>query len=166
MGIYGNSLPGANRAFSLQGASSYEEHIEQSAEMPFPMETGFHILPGDVQEATNFIARRGSAGVRAFWLKQLSRIHQRAQELTPILQQLRATVEPSRQASRARIHVPLLKELLEKNGMGGPEWRDKFVTGFPILGELGEPGVFPPSPLAPAYISRIELSEGAKERFA
>ena len=120
-GYTGARYQGPNRAFSLQGASSYEEHIEQSAEMPVPMETGLHILPGDVQEAISFIAHRGSAGVRAFWLKQLSRIQQRAQELMPILQQLRATAEPSREALRARIHVPLLKELLEKNGTGGPE---------------------------------------------
>ena len=77
--------------------------------MPCPMETGFRILFEDVQEAISFIAHRGSAGVRAFWLKQLSRIQRRAQELMPILQQLRATVEPSREASRARIHVPLLE---------------------------------------------------------
>ena len=109
------------------------------------METGFHILPEDVQEAISFITHRGSAGIRAFWLKQLTQIRQRARELMPFLHQLRATVEPSKKASRARIHVPLLKELLEKNGMGGSEWCDQFVTGFPILGELGEPGVYPPS---------------------
>ena len=83
----------------------------------------------------------------------------------PALHQLRASVDPSREPSRARLHAPLLKELLEENGMGGSEWCDKFVTGFPILGELGEPGVYPPSSIPPSYISREELFEGAKERF-
>ena len=82
------------------------------------METGFHILPEDVQEAVRFIAHRGPAGIRAFWLKQLAQIQQGARELMPFLQQLRATVEPSKEASRARIPAPLLKELLEKTGMG------------------------------------------------
>ena len=63
----------------------------------------------------------------------------------PVLHQLRASVEPSKEPSRARLRVLLLEELLEANGMGGSEWRDKFATGFPILGELGEPGVYPPS---------------------
>ena len=49
--------------------------------------------------------------------------------------------------------------------MGGSEWRDQFVTGLPILGELGEPGVFSPSSLPPSYICRGELFEGPKERF-
>ena len=118
-GYTGTRYQGPSRAFSLHGASSYEEHIEKSATMPFPMDTGFHILPEDVQEAISYISHRGSSGIRAFWLKQLAQIQQRAQELMPILQQLRATVEPSKEASRARIHVPLLKELLEKTGMGG-----------------------------------------------
>ena len=129
------------------------------------MDTGYHILPEDVQEAISFISHRGSTGIRAFWLKQLARIRQRARELMPPLHQLRAAVEPSKEDSRARIHVPLLKELLEENGMGGSEWCDQFVTGFPILGELGEPGVYPPSSHTPSYISREELFQGAKKRF-
>ena len=153
-GYTGSRYQGPSRAFWLQGASPYEEHIEQSAEMPFPMDAGLHILPEDVQEAISFIARRGAAGVRAFWLRQLSRIQQRAQELMPILRQLRATAEPSRETSRARIHVPSLKELLGKNGMGGSEWCDKFVTGFPSLGELGDPSAYSPSTHSPSYISR------------
>ena len=164
-GYAGTRYQGPTRAFSLQGISSFEEHIEKSAKMPFPMDTGYHILPEDVQNAIGYIAHRGPTSIRAFWLKQLAGIKKRSEELMPILQQLRATVEPSREASRARIHVPLLKELLEETGMGGSEWCDQFVTGFPILGELGEPGVYPPSPQPPSYISREELFEGATERF-
>ena len=42
--------------------------------------------------------------------------------------------------------------------MGGSEWRDKFATG-----ELGEPGVYPPSTQPPSYISREELFEKAAQ---
>ena len=83
----------------------------------------------------------------------------------PVLHQLRAAAEPPKEVSRARIHVPPLKELLEDNGMGGSEWCGKFATGFPILGELGEPGVYPPSSHFPPYISREELFENAKDWF-
>ena len=58
-GFAGTRYQGPNRASSFQGASSYEEHIEQSAEMPFPMETGFHILLEDVQAAISSHPSRG-----------------------------------------------------------------------------------------------------------
>ena len=156
---------GPDRDFSLQGASSYEENIQQASELPCSMETGYHILPEDLQDAISFVTRRGGSGIRGFWLRQLSRIQERAQELMPVLHQLRAPVEPSEEPSRARLHVPLLEELLEENGMGGSEWRDEFVTGFPTLGELGEPGVYPPSTHPPSYISREELPKKAKGLF-
>ena len=48
--------------------------------------------------------------------------------------------------------------------MGASEWRDKFATGLPILGGLGEPGVYPPSAHPPSYINREELSGEGMER--
>ena len=164
-GYTGSRYQGPNRAFPLQGASSYEEHIQRSNVLPSPVETGHRIIPDDLQEAVSFITQRGRAGIKGFWIKQLSRIQQRAHELMPILHQLRASADPSREPSRARLHVPLLKELLAENGVGGSEWCDKCVTGFPISGELGEPGVYPPSNQPPSYISREELFEKATERL-
>ena len=164
-GYTGTRYQGPNRAFSLRGASSYEEHINQSSDLPFPTETGHHISPSDLQEAISFITQRGNAGIKGFWLKQLSRIQQRAHELMPTLYQLGASADPSREPSRARLHVPLRKELLAENGMGGSEWRGKFVAGFPILGEIAEPGVFHPSKQPPSYVSQEEPFNKAAERF-
>ena len=49
--------------------------------------------------------------------------------------------------------------------MGGSDWCDKFATGFPISGELGEPGVYRPSNEPPSLISGEELFANAPERF-
>ena len=87
-GYAGSRFRGPNRAFSLWGASSYKEHIHQSGDLPFPMETGHHVLPDDLQEAINLITRRGNAGIKGFWPKQLSRMQHRAQELMPALRRL------------------------------------------------------------------------------
>ena len=73
-GYAGSRYQGPNRPFSLQGASSYEEHVQQSSDLPFPIETGYRILPDDLQEAISFVTHRGNSGIRGFWLKQLSRI--------------------------------------------------------------------------------------------
>ena len=100
-GYAGSRYQRPNRAFSLQGASSYEDHIHQSADLPFPMETGHRILPDDLQGAFRFITRRGNPGIKGLWLKQMSRIQRRAEELMPELHQLRTSVEPSREPSRS-----------------------------------------------------------------
>ena len=135
------------------------------AEPPFPMKTGHPVLPDDLQGDIGFITLWGAAGIRAFWLKQLPRIQQRADELTPCLHKLRSAVGPSREPTRARIRAPLLKELSRENGTVGSEWRDQFATGFPISGELGEPGGYLPSNGPPSYFTRELLFASAPERL-
>ena len=115
-----------------------------SAEAPFPMGTGFRILPDDLQEAICFITHRGAAGIKGFRLKQLASLQQQASELMLRLHEFRSAGDPSRSNTRARIHVSLLEEPSKENGMGGPEWSDQSVKGSPMIGELGEPGVCPP----------------------
>ena len=83
------------------------------------METGHRSFPGGRQEAVGFIAKRGAAGITGLWLKQLSRIQRGANELRPRLCEFFSAAEPSQGSSRARIHVPILNELLEEEGMGG-----------------------------------------------
>ena len=73
-GYAGSRYHGATRAFPLQGAPLYEEHIRQSSDLPFTMETGRHVLPDGLQEAIGFVTHRRNAGNRGFWLKQLPRI--------------------------------------------------------------------------------------------
>ena len=136
----GSRYQGPNRASLLQGASSFEEHTIQSNELPFLTETGHRIFPDDLQDANSFIAQRGNAGIKGFRLKQLSRIP--------------SSCRPSANS-----------KLLAGNGVGGPAWRGKFALGFPILGELGEPGVYPPSNQPPSYISRKELFDKDAGRF-
>ena len=128
------------------------------------METGYRILPEDLPGAIFLFRTSGKRRYKRSSLTAIVAIRKRAQELMPVLHQLRASAEPFREHPRARLRVPLLKHLLEENGMGGSEWRGEFATGFPILGELGEPGVYPHSTHPSSYISREELFEKARDR--
>ena len=74
-------------------------------------------------------------------------------------------VDPEGSETRARIHAPLLKELTQQNDMGGADWCDQFVFGFPALGELGEPRVYPPSSALPEILPREESFRLASPRF-
>ena len=115
-GYAGFRYQGPNRAFPLQEATSYEEHMNQSGDPPFPVNTVHHTVPDGLQGAISFIAHKGLAGIKGFRLKQLSRIQQRANALIPTLRKPRPTVERPREPSRARLHAPPLEELLEVNG--------------------------------------------------
>ena len=87
--------------------------MELSRLPPFPIENGHHI---------HLITKRGTGAVKVFLKKQLEIIKARAHILLPVLQGIRETVDP------------LLKELLLENEIGGREWCDQFLSGFPMLG--------------------------------
>ena len=107
----------------------------------------------------------GLRELKVFWLKQLPRTQQRADELMPRRHKFRDAVGPSREKACARIRAPPPKELSKETGAGGSEWCDQFVKGSPALGELGARGVYPPSNDPPSYISTKLLFANAADRL-
>ena len=74
-------------------------------------------------------------------LEQTSqKIEGRARARRPELQKPRDGIDPELRETRVRLHVPLLKELMQQNGAGGSDWCDLFASGRPMSGGLGEPG--------------------------
>ena len=166
MGIHRIPLSRAEQSFSPSGSFPVRGSYQTIKRFTFSDGHGSSHFTGRPPGSCQLHHAAGAfRDQRFFWLKQLPRIQQRAHELMPTLHQLRASVELSREPSRARPHVPLLKELLAENGTGGSEWCDTFVTGFPILGVLGDSGVYSASNQPPPYISREELFDKATERF-
>ena len=87
------------------------------------------------------------------------------QALCPELREIRGTVDIDHREIRTQVHVPLLKQLMEQAGMGSPDWRDQFISGFPTLGELCEPGAYPPTSDLSGIIATEELFKEASSRF-
>ena len=116
-------------------------------------------------DATRFITGRGTGAIKAFWARQLAKVKARANALLPELRKLRRSVDPEGSETRARIHVPVLKEPMRQNDMGGPEWRDQFVFGSPKMGGLRESEVYPPSSASPEILPREDLFRVASSRF-
>ena len=54
---------------------------------------------------------------------------------------MRGQLKEEHYATRARLHIPQLTELMDKCEMGGVAWRRHFICGFPTLGDLAELGV-------------------------
>ena len=44
------------------------------------------------------------------------------------------------------INLPPLAHMMYEMGMGGQEWAGQFANGFPVIGIIPEPGVYPEVP--------------------
>ena len=111
------------------------------------------------------MTERGPGVTRAIWSKRLRKIKGRARALLPGLQKLIDGIDPERSGTRAKLQVPLLIEPTQQRKMGGSDWCDQFASGFPMMGELGEPGEFPPSSEFSGILTREGLSKSASSRF-
>ena len=60
----------------------------------------------------------------------------------------------------------MLAMLLEQQGMGGQTWSRGFVTGFPLVGDVSYPGVYPAVEGVPAPVSTARLLTEAAGRWA
>ena len=164
-GYTGSRFQGNKRAFNILDAKSYQDHIAISGKLPFPMNEGEEIFPQDIQEAISFMANKSSEEMLEFWQTTVGVLAERAYVLMPQLVQMRNELKEEELATRARLHLPLLAELLEQEGMGGEDWLAQFCEGFPMIGTVGEPGVYPANSHTPKPISREELFRTAKDRW-
>ena len=80
-----------------------------------------------------------TAGIPTFWKGGVEKLESEASYLLPELQKNRRSLSSELRETRAELHTPLLKELLELRDMGRAESRDQFMDGFPMLGALAEP---------------------------
>ena len=63
LGCAGTRFQGPARAFNVQEATTYSEHLEQSSQLPFPLDGGEEILPQDVKDAASFLVNNSSSDV-------------------------------------------------------------------------------------------------------
>ena len=88
-----------------------------------------------------------------------------ANRLTPDLVRIRSTLPYEEKATKVRLRLPLLSLFLREHGMGGGDWIEQVIRGFPMIGEAGEPGVYDECSLKSRPMSRDELFETAKGRW-
>ena len=93
------------------------------------------MIPNDAQEACLLVTRQGSSRIIEFRDVLCLKLNVSTSEI-------RGGINLERFGARARLYVPLSKDLLRSYGMGDAEWRDQFELGFPILGGPTEPGVY------------------------
>ena len=88
------------------------------------------------------MTHRSAQEIFEFRQEAIARLAKEAGDLTPDLVRTRSTLTSEDEGARERPHLPLLSSLLRERGMGGSDWIEQFIHGFPMIGEVGEPGVY------------------------
>ena len=104
------------------------------------MDEGGDNFPEDIQEAISFITQRNTQGIIEFWHEAIAKTSKRSDDLMPQLVQIRSTLSSEDEAAKVRLHLPLLSSLLREHGMGGSDWVEQFIHGFPMIGGWANPG--------------------------
>ena len=163
-GYSGPRFQGTTRAFNVRNAASYQGHIMLSGLLPFPMNETGEIYPQVIQDAISFIAHTNTQNVLDFWQEVIAKLTQRATELLPELDRKRRSILPQDKATRAGLHLTMLRSLLREDGMGGGRRIDQFTGGFPMIGKMAEHGVYKEGPPHMKPISREKLFHTAELR--
>ena len=98
--------------------------------------------PEDIQEAISFMTHRITQKIFEYWQEAIAGLTKQADDLMPDLIRIRSTLPSEDEATKVRLHLPLLCSLLRERGMGGSDWIEQFIHGCPTIGEVGEPGVY------------------------
>ena len=121
------------------------------------------MLPEDAREAVRFVTKRGTSAIKSRRKKQIAKLKAAAEFLSPALERIRESGCPEHRDARAKIHGPLLRNILQANGVRGYAWCGQFANAFPMIGALGEPGVYPAPEATRTPISRGELFRHAAD---
>ena len=140
------------------------EHVRRCADLPFPLAEGAS-LPHDVQGALRSIARPIDM-VTAEWQATIDRVRLRALQLKPLANAVRSLAPPELYPVAAKVHLPLLAELMEETKIPGSSWLKGFIFGFPIVGDAGLPGVYPAADAQPPPIDPNAIGNATPERLA
>ena len=104
-----------NRAFSIMGAASAEDHRKLSGSI----DDGERFLCDDLKEAIGFQSSHHAAEARACWKTQMSPLHSLPGGLQAARGAIEAGLKRGELSTRGNIHIPLFVKLLERAGDSG-----------------------------------------------
>ena len=113
---------------TIRGGLSPSDHIENARSSVFLLAESA-ALPKDVAGAWEFISMERHDSVRSSWKDAFLNLHTRADQYSE--ERERAAANPFCHHFASKLHLPRLRELLAKRGMGGGLWVDQFASGFP-----------------------------------
>ena len=145
---------------------SVYHHVDLACQSPLFLSQEIPPTPA-LPRDQHFLARCDGQSISSLWGKQLIRLEQLISSLshTEALwsDQIPHTIQPA----AGKLKAVALLSLMGQANLGGKRWADQFISGFPLIGELIQQGVYPASPkeVIPT-LRRSELFQGNCERFS
>ena len=140
------------------------EHVKKSGKMNFPMGEKAH-LPQDILEAIGFISKNEPDTIKAFWESRIEQLKKKAFNCRRATEKWKKSLTNEQKTVQGKINLPLLAHMLNELGMGGQVWVRQFTEGFPVIGEISEPGVYPEQQCADPELKPHQLLTNAKYRL-
>ena len=138
-------------------------HVDAAMVLPFPLSAGMP-LPLDLKRAIDFAAFSDPESLIKFWASQVASLRSLGARLDPLRAKWLDLSPPEIRQVSARLHLPLLKFVLHAFDMGGEEWVDSFIFGFPMVGLHSQKGVFPAEARS-AFDPQENILAGVTSRF-
>ena len=140
------------------------KHVEKSGKIASPMVEKAH-LPQDVMTAMRFISKNESNTIKASWESKIEQLEKKAFRCAKVAEEWEKSLPDEQKAAQGKIKLPLLAHMLNELGMGGQKWVKQFTEGFPVMGELSEPGVYPEQQCDGPELKPHQLLTNAKYRI-
>ena len=167
---------GASRTFAdkqrkgicddIHEASSVYHHVELAFQLPFFLAQEIPLPPALIR-AQLFLSGCNDDRISAFWGMQILLLEKLVLASTETESRWSAQIPPAIRPAAGKVKVKAMLSLMKQANLGGQRWVKQFIFGFPLVGELSQRDVYPPSRkevLTP--IGLPELLQGAEELFS
>ena len=150
----------------IPDASAAYHHVELACHLPSFLAQEIP-LPAALISSQIFLSECNDSQISAFWDKQIFLLEKLVLASTETEARWAAQIPPAIRPAAGKAKVTALLSLMKQASLGGQRWMNQFVFGFPLVGEISQLGVYPPSrkEVSPP-IGRSELLQGTEEIFS
>ena len=93
--------------------------------------------------AIRLILENGPDTYKAFWESRMQQLKKKVFRCKRATEDSEKSLSNGQKAAQGKINLPLPAHMLNELGMGGQLWVKQFTDGFPVVGEIPEPGEWP-----------------------
>ena len=126
----------------IKDADNHLDRIYKAIELEFFLARQIP-LPEEMHEANKFITSAPPESIIAFRNKQLARLDTMITQAATTQKEWQQQTPDSIKCVTGELKTVTIAQLLDYYNMGGQQWIQQFIYGFPLIGTLSQKGAFP-----------------------